>query len=399
MLAALLARLGLPRFGAGQLLGALGVAVGVGNIIGLISVTESGRWQSLGMLRDAGADTVFVLPFAGGDSPDQARGAASATLPEGSLEWVREVPEVDSAVGILIMPGHAGFGAQREFTVIQGVTPEYLDVRGHRVARGRFFSASDEAGEAEVCTLGCDIAPKLFGKAEPLGQRIVVKGRKLEVIGVMAQKGLIGFENMDDRVFVPLSTAQDMYSLHGLHSILARSRDKSGAARAADAIEDHLRSRLGLNPGVPADFSTQTVDELTGVIDEMLKVFRYLLYGISSVALLVAGIGIMNVMLMQVLERTREIGVRRAVGARRSVVLRQFLLEAVWQCIAGAIVGGLIGSAGSALFCVLVDWQPYITLRTIAVAIGFSTAVGVVFGLYPAAKAAGLKPIDCLRYE
>jgi putative ABC transport system permease protein len=394
----------LPRlyFGALTLnhwLGMLGVAIGVANIIGLISVTEAGRWQAMGMLRDAGSDTVFVFPFIGDEPEGKPPPGAGTFLPNENLEALRGLPQLSGLTGILLMPGHVGLGAQRQFTTLQGCETDYLRVRGHAVAQGRFFSPRELDGRARVCTLGSELAASLFAQDDPLGQEIAIKGQRFEVIGVMVPKGMIGFENMDLRAFLPLSTQQELYSISGVHSILAQSTAGISAKAASEAVEARLREHEGLKPGQPADFSTATVDELTGILDKMLRVFRYLLYGISSVALFVAGIGIMNVMLMQVIERTREIGVRRAVGARRRDIWRQFMLEAIAQSLSGALLGMLIGAAGAAIFCRLVDWQPYLSLQTVLTAAGFSLATGIVFGVYPAVQAARLKPIDCLRYE
>jgi putative ABC transport system permease protein len=232
-----------------------------------------------------------------------------------------------------------------------------------------------------------------------VGQSVVIKGERYKVVAVMVKKGMIGFEDFDLRAFIPVTTAQEIYGLDGFHSILAQTRKGVTPEHARAAVTAALRKHEGLKEDEAADFSVSTVDELTGIIDHMTRVFRYLLYGIGSVALLVAGIGIMNVMLMQVIERTREIGVRRAAGARRRDILLQFLLEAVVQCFIGVVVGVALGIAGSLIFCALVRWQLHLTYDVVLIAVAYSFFTGILFGITPAIQAARIKPIDALRYE
>jgi len=381
------------------LLAVIGVAIGAANIIALISVTDTARQQTFRVLREVGANTLFVLPFAQSGNTTFQRSNASAFLPQSYLDTVERLPAIDLATGVLMLPGHVGVGASRSFTTIEGTSAGYPDIRNHRPARGRFFSADEETQHARVCVLGASVPAALFGSGDPLGQSLVIKGERFTVIGVMQKKGMVGFENMDERVFIPLSTAQELYDIPGVHSIMARVRKGVPLKTAQRELQEALRQVAQLAPGELADFSVSSVDELTGVLDNTLGIFRWLMIGVSSVALLVAGTGIMNVMLMQVIARTREIGVRRAVGARRRDILWQFIAEALVQTVVGAAVGTVLGIAGSIGFCLLVKWQPYITPLTVLLAVGFSLSVGLLFGVYPAMKAALLKPIDCLRYE
>lgn len=382
------------------LLAVIGVAIGAANIIALISVTDTARQQSFRVLREVGANTLFVLPFVqeGGETTFQ-RSNAGAFMPQSYLDAAARLPDIDLACGVLMMPGHVGAGAARRFATIEGASPDYPEIRNHRPVRGRFSDAAEEAARARVCVLGASLPEDLFGSGNPLGQSLVIKGQRFTVIGVMQKKGMVGFENMDERVFIPLATAQQLYDIPGEHSIMARVRKGVALKTAQRELEAALRQVAGLKPGEPADFSVSSVDELTGVLDNTLGIFRWLMIGVSSVALLVAGTGIMNVMLMQVIARTREIGVRRAVGARRRDILWQFIAEALLQTLTGALAGIVLGVAGSIGFDLLVHWQPYITLPTVLLAAGFSLSVGLLFGVYPAMKAALLKPIDCLRYE
>jgi putative ABC transport system permease protein len=430
-------------------LAVLGVAIGAANIIALISVTDTARYQSFALMRDVGASALFVIPFAGNEKNAVfQRSNASAFLPMSYADALRSVPELDRVAALVMFPGHikpilkpgevppvtapaseAGsatmdtpgvdatddatpvaekaitvFPAEQQdsgkiLTIVEGTNPDYPDARGHRVSRGRFVTWDDERTKARICILGSTMPARLFGTADPLGREIELKGERLKVVGVLIEKGVIGFESFDDRIFIPLSTAQDMYDMPGVHFIILRARDAESVKAAQKQASAKLRDIAGLTPDEPADFNVSTVEEVTGLIDTTFHIFRLLLYGISSIALLVAGIGIMNVMLMQVIERTREIGIRRAVGARRSAIALQFIMETVAQSLIGTVLGVVLGLAASYGFCWFVKWEPHIRLETVILAALFSAAVGLAFGVFPAIHASRLKPVDCLRYE
>lgn len=394
-----LLRAGVRQLRANSLLAVLGVAIGAANIIALISVTDAARHQALSVLADYGANTLFITPYFDQDKPGFKRSDAFSFVPQGYGAALAEIDDLELVAGVLMLPGHIGHDAQRMFGTIEGAEPPYPEIRGHRVARGRFIRAGDEQQRARVCCLGYGLVEPLFGDADPLGAEVVIKGQRFEVVGTMIEKGRIGFQSLDTRVFIPLSTAQQLYELPGTHTIMALVRHDRDIAAVQQRVEAHLRELEGLAPDEPADFSVTSMEQLTGILDSALGVFRALMAGVASVALLVAGTGIMNVMLMQVMARTREIGVRRAVGARRRDIWLQFLLETATQTLLGAVLGSLLGIAGSIGFSLLVKWQPYVTGTTVLLGIGFSVGVGLIFGVYPATYAARLKPIDCLRYE
>lgn len=381
------------------LLAMLGVAIGCANIIALIGVTDTAGSQIYGFLRDVGAQTLFIMPYLGEGNGDAAQRAnAGAFLPAGIVEQVKAAPGVETTAGILMLPGHLGHGEARQFTLVEGTDPDYPELRGHQVAQGRFIEAADISGRARIAVLGSALVEPLFGSVSPLEQSVVLKGEEFRVVGVMIEKGFVGTESMDARVFIPLSTMQEIYELPGVHSVMARvgTRDIPAAKQALDTA---LRSAQGLQPDGIAEWEVNSVEDLTGILDSVLSIFRYLLVGVGSVALLVAGIGIMNVMLMQVIGRTFEIGIRRAVGARRRDIALQFLWESVAQTLLGSLVGVALGLALALGFIHAVGWQPHVTLQTVLLGVGFSSLTGVLFGLYPAWYASSLKPIDCLRYE
>ncbi len=387
------------RRSASSLLAVLGVAIGTANIIALIGVTDTARRQTMSIMRDMGMDTVLVLPFADDSESIHMHANATAFLPHGFLATTRTVAALDKVAGILMMPLHVKVGEVSEFMIVEGTEPDYPVIRGHGIELGRFITLEDEEAHARICVVGFGMDKQLFGSPGIDGRSLTIKGDKFEVVGMMIEKGVVGLQSMDNRVFIPLSTAQELFEIEGAHSILTRAKNGTDPHIAKTELEAALNETVGLADSEPADYSVATADELTDVMATTMGVFRALLYGISSIALLVAGIGIMNVMLMQVLERTREIGVRRAVGATAPAILWQFLKEAILQASAGALLGIFLGVAAAALFCRLMEWELYLAPTTVLLAVGVSLGTGVAFGIYPAAKAAQLKPIDCLRYE
>lgn len=389
----------LRQYNVNSLLAVLGVAIGAANIIALISVTDTARNQTKIMLKDYGANTLFVSPYYDKSDPSMQRSNAFGFVPQRFMESLAEMDSLDAVAGVLMLPGHVGRGAERIFATIEGASPDYPLIRGHRAERGRYINAQDEAERARVCCLGYGLVEPLFGEEDPLGQEVVIKGQRFTVVGTMIEKGMIGFSSFDTRAFVPLSTMQEIYELNGVHTIMVRALSDLDIEKVQQAVEAKLRGVEGLGPEDPAEFTVTSMEQLMGILDSALGVFRVLTAGVASVALLVAGTGIMNVMLMQVIARTREIGVRRAVGARRRDIWLLFLMEAIMQTFVGALLGSILGIAGSVAFSLLVGWVPYITLQTVLLGVSFSAAVGLVFGVYPAVVAARLKPIDCLRYE
>lgn len=386
------------RSGTGSALAVLGVAIGAANIVALISVTDSARRQAHGIMRDMGADTVMVLPFVDKDEARFMQANSAAFLPVDFLPATKSSTGIEAAIGVLMIPGYVSTDLERWFTIIEGTEPDYPAIRGHGVESGRFLTAQDGESHARVCCLGHGLDKKLLGDIPPVGAVVSIKGLEFEVVGTMIEKGMAGLTNIDDRVFIPLTTAQELFGVDGYHVILSKVKQDVNKNTARDLLRDRLYGEAGVKED-SADFTVATMDDMTSLIGSTLNVFRVLLYGVSSVALLVAGIGIMNVMLMQVMERTREIGIRRATGARRRDIWLQFLAEAVGQAAIGAVVGLLLGSVAAWAFCLIVGWQLYIAPLTIALSMGVSLLTGIFFGVFPASHAARMKPIDCLRYE
>lgn len=282
-----------------------------------------------------------------------------------------------------------------------GTTPNYPSIHGFVVAHGEFFSAADIAARSRVVVLGSEL-PVMFD-VEPaalVGQKIQIRSISFEVVGVMESKGGSGWRNPDDDIWIPLSTAQ--YRVTGdefVETISAKVSDSSTIPMAMLEIERVLRREHGVLPGRDNDFAIMNRKQFAESRQEATEVFTYLLAGIAGVSLLVGGIGIMNIMLVTVTERTREIGVRKALGATKGNILLQFLVESTILCLLGGLIGLALGASASALLAKYAGWQTVVTSGSVMTAFGFSAAVGIIFGIWPAKRAAALDPIDALRHE
>ena len=282
-----------------------------------------------------------------------------------------------------------------------GTTPNYVDVHGFTVANGRMFSAADEAARARVVVLGAEI-PAMFESDAPsmIGRDILIRSIPFTVIGVMEAKGSSGWRNPDDDMWIPLSTAQ--FRVTGneyVENISVQVAENSTIELAMLEIERVLRREHKIQPGADNDFSVVNRKQFVESRQEATEVFTYLLAGIAGVSLVVGGIGIMNIMLVTVTERTREIGIRKALGATRGNILLQFLVESTTLCLFGGLLGLLLGASASSLLAKFAGWQTVVTTESAAAAFGFSAAVGIIFGIWPARRAAQLDPIDALRHE
>ncbi len=285
---------------------------------------------------------------------------------------------------------------------VKGVWPEYFEIYDHELTHGRYFTRGEVEGRRRVAVLGYNIPEELGTPAVMLlGKTIQIRGQPVEVIGVLAEKGDAMWIRPDDQVFVPVTTG--IYRLFG-------GRDRLGAIYTATSSADDMDMAFGeidrilrrehrIQPGADADFSISNSADLLEARNETNQIFGYLLAGIAGVSLLVGGIGIMNIMLVSVTERTREIGVRKALGATRRAILFQFLIEALVLCFLGGVIGVAAGWGGARLITNLAQWDTAISGAAVATALGFSVFIGLFFGIWPAQRAAKLDPIDALRHE
>jgi putative ABC transport system permease protein len=383
----------------------LGMIIGVAAVIAMVAVGQGANERIAAQIASIGSNLLLILPGSTtsgglrtgfGSVPTLTMGDAKAIGKE--LSAVRyESPTIRSSAPVV-------YGNQNWSTIIQGVTPEYFNVRDWGVAAGRIFSSEDVDASAKVALLGETVVENLFGGENPVGKIIRIKKVPFTVLGVMEEKGQSPQgTDQDDVVFVPITTAQK--KLFGtthvgtVGVILVQAVDADSIGLAQQQVTDLLRQRHRIGRGQDDDFSIRNLSEMLAVAEASTRIMSLLLGAIASVSLLVGGIGIMNIMLVSVTERTREIGIRMAVGARERDILLQFLIEAVVLAVTGGSIGILVGVGGSALISRFAGWSTIVDFGAVLLAFGFSAAIGIFFGFYPARKASRLDPIEALRHE
>jgi putative ABC transport system permease protein len=382
----------------------LGIVIGVAAVIAMVGVGQGAENQVQQQIESFGTNTVFVSAGSPRSRPGGARrGAWSVrSLVVGDMLAIeREVPLVRECAPGSLTGGQAVFRNQNWYTRLMGTNSNYFAVRDWPLLAGTMFGEVETRSAQNVAVLGKTVADYLFLTEDPIGQTIRIKEYPFRVIGVMAPKGQSPFgEDQDDRIFVPYTTLQKKLSgrdwLHFI-SCTATSRDASIAAQVQ--IEKLLRERHRIRTGQDDDFQVRTQSEVAQLAEQTNRVMTLLLGSIASISLLVGGIGIMNIMLVSVTERTREIGIRLAVGATEVDIERQFLVEAVTLSLLGGAAGILLGAGVSRLVSGFLGWPVFISTTAVVVAAFFSAAVGIFFGFYPARKASRLDPIEALRYE
>ncbi|HET7159321.1 MAG TPA: ABC transporter permease, partial [Burkholderiales bacterium] len=318
----------------------------------------------------------------------------------------RELADVHAAAPALRGTGQVVFGGSNWSTTLHGVTPEHFEVRNWAIQSGRAFEAAEINGAAKVVLLGETVARNLFGESDPVGQVVRVRKVPMEVVGVLERKGQsLQGQDQDDIILMPITTARNRVfggtsvKLRTVNYISVKVRDGADMAQAEAEIRTLLRQRHKLQPGQDDDFSMRNLSEVLGAREESTRIMTLLLASVAAVSLLVGGIGIMNIMLVSVTERTREIGLRMAVGARGRDILSQFLVEAVTLALVGGLCGILLGVGGSYAIAHFAGWRTALDINAIVLAVGFAAGVGVFFGFYPARKASRMLPIEALRYE
>ena len=386
----------------------LGIVIGVAAVIVMIAVGSGARMQVEAQIRSLGANLMIVFSVATGGGARAAAGATHTISEDDAYAIARELPEhVVAAAPVLRGSGQAIAGNSNWSTTFWGVTPEYFEVREWSLATGRFFDQAEINGAAKVAVIGQTVAANLFGDESPIDQNIRIRAVPLTVVGVLAAKGQspVGAD-LDDVILMPISTARNrvlgataLAKSRSVGSIQIKLHDHADAALATEDIRALLRQRHRLQPGQEDDFNLRNVTEILQAREESSRVMALLLAAVASVSLLVGGIGIMNIMLVSVTERTREIGLRRAVGARAGDILRQFLIEAATLALIGGLVGVLLGIGGARLVAALAGWPIELSTTVVLLAAGFAAAIGIFFGYYPARKAARLSPIEALRHE
>ena len=385
----------------------LGIIIGVAAVIVMIAVGNGAQARVEEQIKSLGSNIIMVL--SGSVTSGGARGGSGSQptiFEEDAYAMMREVDEIQAAAPTLRGAGQAIAGNANWSTSFSGVTPEYLEVREWPIIEGRGFEPAEINGSGKVVLIGQTVAENLFGAASPLDQVIRVRKVPLTVIGVLERKGqsMMG-QDQDDVLLMPLSTARTRVlgvtqsKARSVSSIMVKVKEGADMAEAEARMRELLRQRHRLQPGQDDDFFVRNLSEILQAQEASSKIMGLLLAAVASVSLLVGGIGIMNIMLVSVTERTREIGLRMAVGARGRDILTQFLVEAVTLSLIGGLIGILLGISTTALIASLAGWPMALSINAILLATGFATLIGIFFGYYPARKASRLLPIDALRYE
>jgi len=385
----------------------LGIIIGVAAVIAMVAVGSGATAQIQEQIRSIGSNVLIVLPGSTTSGGIRLGHGSVLTLSEDDAEAIaRECPAVALAASSMRGTGQVVLGNDNWSTVIQGVTPEYLQIRDFIIQSGRPFTWQDVDGATKVALVGHTVMQNLFGGTDPVGQIIRIKKVPFTVIGTLAPKGQSAWgQDQDDIILMPISTAKrkvlgvSQANARAVGAIVAQARHAMMMQEAQEQVVALLRQRHRLQPDEEDDFSVRNLVEVFGAQEQSARVMSILLGAIASVSLVVGGIGIMNIMLVSVTERTREIGLRLAVGAKARDILTQFLVEAVTLSLIGGLVGIALGLSVSILISYFAMWSTLISWGAVAMAFAFSALVGISFGYYPARKAAFLDPIEALRYE
>jgi len=387
----------------------LGIVIGVASVILVMSVGEGAERLILDQVQGLGSKTIAVLPGRQPTGPSDFAQLFSDSLTERDMQLLKRkenAPTIARIMPVVFGGETAFYGSETYRLTIFGATDLLAQIFDLKPERGTFLTEEDVRNQSSVVIIGDEVREKLFGFVDPIGQRIRVKGRSLRVIGILPQQGTGSLFNFDQMIIIPYTTAQQyIFGIKYFHRFIIESESEESLARTVKDIETTLRNSHGITDPDKDDFYVETSAELIerfGVITQILTV---LLASIAAISLLVGGIGIMNIMLVSVTERTREIGLRKAVGATDKDILKQFLLEAVILTIVGGIIGILIGASLSFMsslvikYFIGIDWVFTLSGTAIFLGLSISAAIGIVFGLYPARQASLKNPIEALRHE
>jgi putative ABC transport system permease protein len=385
-----------------SVLTALGIIIGVGAVIAMVSIGNGAKAQVEAQIASLGENVILIFSGSVTASGVHTGWGSAGTLKIEDADAIRrEVPGVIAVSDEIVSTGQVSAGNQNWFTRIYGESPEYLDIRKWPLSDGAIFSEQDVRSANKVCVIGQTTAKQIFGAQNPVGQILRIKGVPFLVTGVLTPKGLSPQgTDQDDIVIMPYTSAMKRVvggtTLRGIDVQVATPDDLEPAQQQITSL---LRQRHNIRPGSDDDFTVRNQQEIAETATATSKVMTLLLGAIASVSLVVGGIGIMNIMLVSVTERTREIGVRLAVGAHGRDILTQFLIEAVTLSAIGGVIGILLGLGTSRVLSVVAHWPTLISIPSIVAAFFVSAAVGIFFGFYPAREAARLDPIEALRYE
>lgn len=381
----------------------LGIIIGVASVISMLAIGEGSRRNIEASVSSLGTNTVMIYPGSVNQGGVRMGAGSYSTLTQKDADVLAARCEYLTEVSPVVMRSSQVIaGSQNWHTMVVGGYNSYISIRSLKMESGNLFSTGDQRNAAKVCVIGQTVSTNLFGEStDPVGQFIRINSIPFRVIGLLEKKGQNTFgQDQDDIIIAPFSTVQKrMLSGMYVNNILASSRSEGDMENAKEQVTEILRLQHKLGQEDEDDFTVRSQADIANVFGSISKVLTILLASIASISLLVGGIGIMNIMLVSVTERTREIGIRMAVGAKSRDVLFQFMIESVFISFIGGLIGILFGILVSQLVARFGGWPVVITASSVLLSFAFSAIVGIFFGWYPARKAAGLNPIDALRYE
>ncbi|MBI2620055.1 MAG: ABC transporter permease [Ignavibacteriales bacterium] len=384
------------------LLTMLGIIIGVAAVITMIAIGEGAQKAVTARIQALGSNLLFVSPGAqrGGGVTVIQSGSSMRLVNSDANSIENTVASVEAVVPEFSRSAQAKYENRNWNTRIVGTVPEYEYVRNFPAVAGRYFTQAEERAYSKVCVIGQTVASNLFGSSDPIGKSIRIAGQTFQVVGILESKGQSGWQNPDDQIIVPLSTAQRrLFGVDYLSQITVKVVGDKQMDNAFYEIERILRRAHRLREEQDNDFSIRNQADIIATFQQTQETFTFLLAGIAAVSLLVGGIGIMNIMIVSVTERTKEIGVRKAIGARKKDVMLQFLIESVVMSVTGGVIGIFFGIGASFLITSYGNLPSSISANAVIMSFFFASFVGVFFGIYPAWKAAESNVIDALRYE
>ena len=378
---------------------ALGMIIGVASVISMISIGEGARQQTLSTIEKFGTNIITIKP--GRKKNRHVSSDMVKTLKLSDAKAIeKNIKLITGVAAQVYRSAQLKYGSKNTNTTVRGTGEKYLQLSNFTIERGRYFNQEEVRSVRKVTVIGSTVAKNLFGDVNAIGKEIKVDGNNYLVIGSTEQKGALSWFDPDDQIFIPVTTAQKrLFGIRYIQSIDVQAKEMEDLEVIKKDIDSLLRIRHAIHTDEDSDFHVQNSSQWLNSWGDAAKTFTYLLGGIAAISLLVGGIGIMNIMLVSITERTKEIGIRIAVGAKKSEIMEQFLIESVLISFTGGGLGILLGIIISRTVSKIGGWDTIISTQSIMLAFGFSVGIGIFFGFYPARKAANLNPIDALRYE